>query len=235
MNSSQHTKGRGASNLPPMIWAVVADLEGSRHILNREGFAKRLEEVLTELGQGAEAGKNEWIAPLESTRGLDELSGAVLKPGPALRAYFHLNRSLWPHRFRFALGRGRIDVGLESGQAGSMDGPAFHLAADALDRAKKEGKPLAIAARGAPDSALALAESCAGLHASCVLAWTPRQAAVVSAWLRTRNQKSVAASLGVTQSTISEILAKARLKTIMKAERDLSAFLDWIDENLPGE
>ncbi len=217
-----------------IVWALVADLEGSRALPDRFALARRLEGVLASLRRESARTGAPWLAPLESVRGLDELSGVLHRPGPALQAVFRLTLELWPHRFRFALARGTLDVGLGSGQAGAMDGPAFHRAADALQRARREKLPLALAVPGWPREAGAVIEGALRLHAVLTAAWTPRQAETVRVWRRLNRQREVARALGVTQPTVSEILSKARARELLALEEDLPRHLDWLARTLPA-
>lgn len=212
----------------PLAWALVADLEGSREVADRAALARALETALREIREISGPDARAWIAPLESVRGLDELSGVLSRPGPALAAVFHLARELWPHRFRFALAWGDLDVGFDSGQAGAMDGPAFHRAADALRRARRQRLPLALQVPGWPEEAVALVEDAVRLHTALTAAWTPRQAEVVRTWWRLGPQRQVARHLGIAQSTVSETLAKARARDLRALEEDLPRHLDWL-------
>jgi len=226
-----------------MAWAMVADLEQSRLVENRPALAQHLEEVLAQLRSLAEPGNQmvrgprlqpeAWLAPLESVRGLDELSGVCRQPGPALGAAFHLTLALWPHRFRFALARGPLDIGLETGQAGAIDGIAFHRATDALARARKEKLPFAVAVPEWEEASQAAIEDALRLHRVFVIDWTKRQAQVVQAWYRSETQQEVAHAVGISQPTVSESLDRAHAQELLALEEHLPAHLDWLDTLSP--
>lgn len=217
-------------NLYP-CWVLVADLVGSRRVADRAGLARRLEQSLRELP--GRTGADAWIAPLTSVRGIDELSAVLRRPGPAVAAKLLLDVALWPHRFRFALARGDLDVGLDSGRAEAMDGPAFHRAADALERVRAERRTLALAVDSWPEEVARAVEAAVALHDAVVDTWTQKRARVVDAALRLRErrgegrglQSALALELGVKQPTISQHLAKAHW-------REIEALLDSLPRGL---
>lgn len=238
----------------PALWAMVADLEGSRDLADRPAFAADLRRALARIRRPSTAGPegtgptdpgaarvldhpdagSAWVAPLEAVRGLDELSGVARRPGPALRAAFHLTLALWPHRFRFALARGRLDVGVAGGRASAMDGPAFHRAADALERARRDDLPCAFAVPEWPAAATAGLESSLRLHFLWVADWTARQAEVYRLWRALGVQRDVAERLDVTPSNVSMTLDRAHAHELAANERSFPALLDWLDALAPA-
>ncbi len=243
MKSHYRPKSRCETQEGRPLWAFVADLEQSRKVRNRASLSKQLERELAYLqgdkapgrlaARGHRPQPEAWLAPLESVRGIDELSGVCRTPGVALAAAFHLTLALWPHRFRFALARGPLDVGLETGEAGAIDGPAFHLAADALARAHEEKRPLTFTVPEWEPAAVAALEDAFGLHRAFTKEWTKRQREVVQAWYRHETQHEVAKVLGISQSTVSETLDRAHALELLALETSLPAHLDWLDTLSP--
>lgn len=217
-------------------WVLVADLVGSRQVAERAVLAERLEKALGELP--ARTGSEAWIAPLTSVRGIDELSAVLRRPGPAAAAKLLLDVALWPHGFRFALALGDIDVGLDTGRAEAMDGPAFHRAADALERARAERRSFALAVETWPREVARAVEAAVALQDAVVGAWTETRARVVQVALRLRElrgagrglQSALALELGVKQPTVSQHLAKAHWREIETLLESLPAGLDRLAE-----
>ncbi|MBP7149453.1 MAG: hypothetical protein KBD01_18145 [Acidobacteria bacterium] len=203
-------------------FALVGDLQASRLASDRRRLGARIEKVLRALGRTF---AEDWLAPLVTTRGLDEVSGLLRRPDHAFDVAVALNLELWPRRFRVALAHGAIDVAPGSGDASAMDGPAFHAAADALERARRDDLALAVALPGLAPEAAALVEALARMHHAVVSGWSPRMAAVVAAYRRHGTQAKVADALGITQQAVSKALRSARWPELVAAESALRAWL----------
>ncbi|MBX3321892.1 MAG: hypothetical protein KF757_02760 [Phycisphaeraceae bacterium] len=198
-----------------MHYALIADLIDSRLVKNRAALAERLGQALEELRVGF---ASEWTAALTSTKGIDELSAALVRPDRAFEIAVALNERVWPHRFRWALGCGAIDIGLDSGDAGALDGSAFHRAADALARAKREKMPFAVMVPEAPESLVMLTEAAAAAHGRLMHEWSARQREFVIAARVHETQLGAAEALGVSAQTISRSLSRAGFDLMQRIE-----------------
>src|SRR5437899_7796707 len=132
---------------PPVRFVLVGDMIRSRAVRERRKMAQRVEAQIRLVNR---RWRDAWVAPLTTTRGIDEFSGVLREARPAFDIFVFLNAALHPARFRAALASGTVDVAAQSRDAASMDGPAFHRAADALAQARRRGQPFAIAIEGAP-------------------------------------------------------------------------------------
>lgn len=213
---------------PGRVIALSADLYASREAPRRSALAERIEQVLTAVN---DAHRDEWIAPLESTRGIDEVSAVLRRRKHAFDIIAAVNLALWPQRFRFALADGPLDVTGPS--ASDMDGPAFHGAADALARARDEHLTLAVAFEGTTVAQQRMAESTAELHQTLVAGWTEQIATTIRfrrpPGRAQRTQAEVAAMLGNTQQAVSDSLRRGHLRALIRAEDTLRAWLEEED------
>jgi hypothetical protein len=209
---------------PPPCYVLVADLVASRRAPARRTLGRRLEDVLA-----ACAREFAWRAPLMSTRGLDELSGVLAAPAPAFDVCAWLNEALWPQRFRFALACGGIDVAPDSTAAADMDGPAFHLAADALARARAADLPFAVNLPGRDGAACALIEALGTLHGAMTAQWTPGAARAMLALRQAGTQREAAKALGITQQAISRALRRARQHELDAARTAVRTWLATLE------
>lgn len=200
---------------PPHPIALVADLVSSRTAPNRAVLAERIEATLAQL---ASAAPGAWVAPPRTTRGLDEVSGVLASAGPAFDLALALNEAVWPATFRVAVADGEIDVRAHSGDAGAMDGPAFHRAADALARAESEGIDFALDLSRLAAADRDLVEATAALHASLRSTWKPSRHRAVVARRQYGTQRAAAGALGVTPQTISAALQAAHYESLRRSE-----------------
>jgi hypothetical protein len=136
-----------------------------------------------------------------------------------------LNEEIWPLRFRVAISHGLVDVSENSTNAGDMDGPAFHAAADALLRAKDQDLTFAMSISEWSVADCALAEELARLHSTLMGDWTGARAKIVASYRRLGRQADVAKRLGVTQQAVSAALRKAHLHELVAAEDALRRWL----------
>jgi len=197
------------------VIAISGDLVGSRKAINRTQLAEKIDHVIAGLIEPFSA---HWLAPPMLTRGLDELSAAMDSLLPVFDFGVALNEALWPHRFRLGVGVGLVDIGLETRVAARLDGPAFHLAAEALAEARRTHRPLIIR-HPAADPVLVLSlEALAEAHAALVEGWTPAAARHVPLMRSFGHQVSVAATMGVSQQVVSRTLGRARYRTLRNIE-----------------
>jgi hypothetical protein len=106
-----------------------------------------------------------------------------------------------------------------------MDGPAFHRAGTALERARADDLPFALDLVERTAEATAVAETLARVHAVLMRRWTRAQLAAVRAMEDCRAQLAAAERLGITQQAVSDALRAAGWREVEAAER---ALRDWL-------
>ncbi len=215
-----------------MQYALIADLENSRLVEDRRGLADRLEAALAEL---ASLYADDWLAPIASSKGIDELSSALTRPDRAFEIAVAMNERVWPERFRWALGAGTIDIGLESGDATALDGTAFHRAADALRRARDSRLLFTVSLDGVAAGSLGLIEAAAAAHGEFMADWKQRQHDFVRAARQQPVQLEIARAFGVTPQTVSQSLKRARFDTMVRIEHAIGQRLAEIGSKLGAQ
>ncbi|MAE68916.1 MAG: hypothetical protein CME06_00445 [Gemmatimonadetes bacterium] len=210
------------------VYVLLADLVTSRDVEDRAALRDRLERALVELaGDGAA-----WYAPLVPVKGIDELSGVLAQPSCAFDLALRINLAVWPHRFRFALGQGSIDVAYETRRAPAMDGTAFHRGADGLARARSEGLPFVLVAPAVSSASRGSIEALLAFHDHFMRRWTPRAVNAVRAYRRHGSQRGAAGELGVSQQAVSDALRRAHHTLLVRAE---SAVRDHLAALFPND
>jgi predicted DNA-binding protein (UPF0251 family) len=205
-------------------FVLLGDLVGSRQVADREAFEARAKATLADLATAwPDAG---WVAGPILTRGIDEVAAVLARPRRAFDFAVGLNLAVWPQRFRFALASGTIDIGLEAGNVADMGGTAFHHAADAIARARRDRQPFALALEDCPEATAGLVEAAAALHQAIVVRWTEREAATVRAYRQAGSQAAAAERLGVSQQAVSDAMRRAVASDLARAE---DAIRHWLD------
>lgn len=217
------------------IAAVVKwDLADSRSLEDRTGFERALDDALKELVQEVEPGwwwvgwpeqERAWMREPGRTAGIDEVTAVARTPAVLVEATLVLNALVWPHRFRAGVGFGEIDIG---GKLAEMDGPAFHSAREAIDRARSEDILLALELGDSPaPSGQRLLEGAANAWGRFVAGWTEREYKAVMAYREQGTQVAAAKHLGMTQQGVADALKRANFDTILHLEE---AMRGWIWE-----
>lgn len=210
---------------PPTYLALTLDLVASRELPDRAGVQARLERCAEELG--AELGPD--LAGEVRFNAGDELQALLRTPRRAVHALVRFTDAARPAGLRAGLGLGPVEVGAvppapdRAADIARLDGPCFHRARAALERARRLGawaqlEGSRIAGRDA--AASSLLELLGRLRG----AWTERQAETVAA-ARGRLQKDVAGEFGVSPSVVSEALKAADYDAVQRAEAALAELL----------
>jgi predicted transcriptional regulator len=208
---------------------IVGDLVGSRKISDRRSLARKIRSVINRINKEFQ---KEFYAPL-TLKGMDELSGILKQTRMSYRICRHLNEKLYPHLFRFAIVTGVLDIALDTKDARTMDGPAFHRSADMIRIAKKEDLYYCF------DLKLPLEElnQCLNELTNMIhlirADWTKHQRLVVDLYQKRGNQKKVAKRLGITQQAVSDAIQQAHWKELKRVEEFIDRILEGNYINKP--
>lgn len=209
---------------------IVGDLVGSRKISDRRRLAGKIRSVIDRIDKEFQ---KEFYAPLTLTRGMDELSGVLKQPRMSYRICRLLNEEVYPHLFRFAIVTGVLDIALDTKDAGTMDGPAFHGSADMIRRAKKENSYYCFNLKFPLEELNQCLNELTNLIHLIRADRTRHQRLVVDFYEKVGNQKAVAKRLGVTQQAVSDTLQQAHWKVLRRVEKFIDRILERDDINKP--
>lgn len=193
---------------------ILGDLIASREAPSREQRADSLRRTVDDI---AARYRSEFHAPLTLSRGIDEVSGVLYHPRHSYRICLELNDAIGFSSFRFAVAVGALDVGVESGEAPRMDGPAFHAAADLMEKAKQQGRLYLFDLERCGETTQRLLNEVAHLASLLSADWSDHQREVGNLYRRLGSQKEVARELDVTQQAVSKTLRRMRWHDYMEA------------------
>jgi len=207
------------------VAVVIGDLIRSKKIAARAEVQRRLRKTLEKINRTYH---DSILARLMVTRG-DEFEG-VLEDAKACYVVFEdIERELHPIRIRGGIGVGRIDTEF-SEIATEMDGPAFHLAREALARVKGKKSGLLVCSGDQEiDKPL---NSILSLFWAVKGGWTERQREVANFYLShgAPTHAEVAEHFGVSQPAITKILSAAHLEAVNDARKFLTHRLSALGE-----
>ncbi len=220
--------------MPRSLQAYVlnADLRTSRKVTDRNAWQRELADATSAVKRRIDQRQPPEVPVarrhLQPVKGIDELVGVYEKPSIAISVAWELNLRIAPRGFRFGLGFGTIDVGLDSDRNSELDGTAFHRAADAISRAREEGLSLAISADGINLHPLQMAEMLFTLVDQTIRTWKPASLDVARAWMLREPgevQSDIAAALGVSQQAVSKAIRRTHARQILDSLRSIEAWL----------
>jgi len=190
--------------------AVIGDIVASRDVEDREQLQQRLRQSLRGVN---DTFSGEIVSEFVLTTG-DEFQGLLCRLEGLVRILRTLRVGLHPQEVRFGLGLGVLDTQLQP-QAIGMDGPCFHRARDAIERAAARGTPLEMNV-GSQQPAL---EIYSLLYGELRRGWTLKQREVVDLAAQGLEGVEIAHKLQISPSAVSQHLHAAGFPAISEATR----------------
>lgn len=204
-------------NDEPRWLALLADLVGSRRVADRAAVQRRMLETVEALNTRY---ADDLAAPLAVSRG-DEVQGLFARRDAVVPVIVELADALHPVEWCCGVGWGGLSTPLGA-EVVRLDGPAFHGARAALERAQGGGRWLAVEGIGSATGQVL--ESLFALMQALRHRWTDRQIEFIRA-ARGALQKDVAARYDVSPSTVSESLKAAGFGAVQEGEAAAAALL----------
>jgi hypothetical protein len=208
--------------------AIIGDVLRSRASSERanlqEQFKKALQLVNERYG-------DDLVAPFDLIRG-DECEALFIQPSAAYRAAIDIQQEILPARICFGIAMGTLDTPLpkakkETPDVGQLDGPAFHLAREAVEASHKsshERSFVPIQFTGLPASGLFLNP--------CMLAigllydrMTDRQREVFETYRRLGTMEKVQDALSISKSSVHKALEAVDYETVLEIENRIAELL----------
>lgn len=210
-------------------YVVLGDVVQSRDIDARSEFQNQLEGGCRRVNEQFERGI---AAEFELLKGTDELGGALHTPVDVYDIVRTFTEEIRPHRIRWAVAFGEVDVGWASRDISKMDGPAFHRSDELLNTVEQE-KLLFDMETNAERLDTSISDEI-NLLLLRRQEWTERQREMIEAYRECGTQQNVAKSLGVTQQAVSKALNKAAWPMIESIEERLRDTLEELDRQSAG-
>lgn len=195
--------------------AVIGDVVGSRRVADRSQLQQKLGGALTAINQRFAASV---AASFVMTIG-DEFQGLLSSADGLIQLLAQLNAAVHPVELRLGIGIGGLTTPLRP-EAVGMDGPCFHRARTAIERARDRGTPVEVEA----SERHAVFEVYSLLFGRLRDHWTDRQRQVHYLAASGMEGKAIAQRLGISPSAVSQHLRAADSAAIHEASRD------WVEE-----
>ncbi|WP_111655946.1 SatD family protein [Isoalcanivorax indicus] len=204
---------------------LIADIQDSRHLPDRQAVQTRLQDTLTTLN--AAAPPDLLVSPYTITLG-DEFQAVMTRADRALADIITVMGALHPVQLRFALATGALDTPVNPDQAIGMDGPAFHAAREAIEHLKAADERLAIVHTGeSPDPQLdTLVTGTVGLLGHHLGKWKPSRLSVLTARLHGDSVTTIATRLGMSEQAVYKNMRAGELEHVITLFRTLTTLIN---------
>lgn len=209
--------------------AIIGDLRHSRRIRSRAELQRRLIATAEDLNKGEPDRllQQAMATPVAMTAG-DEFQSLLSAGWPVAEIIERMMDSARPAQFTFGIGLGAITTDLSPSVA-LIDGPAFHNARSALEKARRERVTGSAKGFGLVDD-LAIG-AILGLTGSVRAKWTTRQQYFIEQIRLGKGQSEIAEEEDISPSVVSESLNTAAFRPY---EIGRAALLLLLDRHLPG-
>jgi hypothetical protein len=220
---------------PSLKWVLIGDMVRSRRVRSRPDVRSRIDRALARANQ---AFPEALWAPLRLIKGIDEFSGVLNTPEPVFEILTLLNLEVHPLRFRMAAAHGEVRALSRDRDAGKMDGSAFFLASEALERARRERMPLGLATiPGDPARLLAdAAEAIAALDSSIRDRWPAAVREIAGLMSGARDpaltQQQVGRRTRRSQQAVSRAAVRGRFKDLGRARSAIRKLLAGLSQRV---
>jgi len=132
--------------------------------------------------------------------------------------------ALHPDQVRFSLGLGNITTDLNLEQSLGMDGPAFYLAREGIDRLKDSGDLFHL--DGLPENCALLAEGSLRLLSQRIQRWEANRFAILHGLLVGDPVKTIATRLSVSEQAVYKNIRSGGLEAVIQVLSSLTKMLD---------
>lgn len=202
--------------------AAIGDLVGSRKMDDRSSVQERLRQAINQVNEEL---AESLAAPIKLTGG-DEWKVLVDNSPRVVDAIDRMSDTVHPAQARWGIGWGKLDTPL-SRDVGALDGPCFHHARAAIEKAATERSWVRVKGFSPLHNEVltALFDTLGALRAS----WTDHQVDYIRA-VRGRTQKEAAQKLGISRTGVVKGLGRANYTEYRRGLDALRSLLATYDE-----
>jgi len=198
---------------------IIGDVSGSKQLSGRNRYQTQLF-MKSAIVQINEEFHEHIEAPLTITKG-DEFQGLLTNLEAAFRIVLALEKLTFPTRLRFGIGIGNV-YKMGGRLPIEMDGPAFHFAREAINRAKNEQRNLCYAS-ATPDARLI--DQILKWMDLTTSKWKSEKMQTIVLHRLGYSQKQMEKEIGISQSAISQNLKSENVKAVMQSEQLVENYL----------
>ncbi|MFL0419806.1 SatD family protein [Micrococcus luteus] len=202
----------------PQAAAVIADIVGSRRLPDREGAQEQILAAFAAAEQAVPPLRPAWASVG------DEFQALHRTWEEAVRATARVSLALPPRlEVRFGIGLGERRVLDDGGGDGIEDGTAWYRAREAVERAHARADGAATAFAGADPSLTAAVDGLVLLRDHVIGRLKARERRLAAALLAGATQTEAARAERITQSAVSQAVARSGIDRLLELDAGLAA------------
>ena len=197
---------------------VIADIVASRAVINRRELQESLVCVLDDLNrQRGDA----LVSPYTVTLG-DEFQAIYRHASGLFADLWRISAALHPVCLRYSIALGELATPVNKKQALGMDGPAFHIARDGIEQARKLEAMFRV---GGAMSELELINDSLMLISHLARGWNSNRFGIEAGLSAGKPVKEISKEVGISASAVYKNINAAALETITAITRDIELAL----------
>lgn len=201
--------------------AIIGDIVASRSVPDREVFQRHFIQHVEALNHAPWRLPGDLASPFTVTLG-DEFQALYTDPARIMLDVWELAANLAPTALRVSIAIGELTTDTNTEAAIGMDGPAFHLARDGMDRLLKPRKQrLCITA----DPPLPLEHAAAALIGELVAKFKPLRIRILARHARGEPVAEIASALNTTPQNIYRHMDTGMIQNLSQLGLELGAAL----------
>lgn len=191
---------------------IIGDIVQSKEIIKRKSLQRKFHNILAKINKDF---SSQIVSKFVVTIG-DEFQGVLKDLSQSYEIIDAVQEMFYPVKLRFGVGQGRITTQVKKTAIG-MDGPVFHNARNAVEKAKNQNKSIVFQVQPKQrDIALnSIALAISGLKQS----WTERQFEAVKFYKKYGIQAKAAKAMRIDRTTLTKMLKAAKWELIAELEK----------------
>lgn len=198
--------------------ALIADIVGSRKLINRGAVQRRLKGVLDDLN----ANPDQLASPYTITLG-DEFQAVFTGADRLFPDIFAIMAAVHPVELRFSIAVGPLETPINPDQAIGMDGPVFYRARDLLEQMKEQDRVLDVAGLTDADGLL---NAALGLFNHQVRKWRANRLDILQRLLQGWEVAAIADHLDITEQSVYKNIREGALESAIQLIHALTGRLN---------
>lgn len=203
------------------VICVIGDLVDSRKTSRRAELQTTLQQALEDINRTS---RDHLLSPCTITLG-DEYQAVYRDAGTLFTDFCTLLERTNPERVRFSVGVGALSTPVNPERALGMDGPAFHVAREAMQSTfKRSGSLFSI--RSAGQEPPAWMEPALALVSHEVRGWKATRFSIFRQFLSQVDPKGMAKDIGITQTAVYKNIQSGALEPMMRLLQEVAHWLD---------
>ncbi len=209
---------------------VIGDIVSSRKVEKRNDLQQKLLDVFN--GLNASDNENHLVSPYTITLG-DEFQAVYEKADHLFLDSIRILEETIPQKIRFSFGIGEISTELNRRQSIGMDGSAFYLAREGIEKLKETRGSYKFNIYGLEDPKLEkLYNNILMIFSNLLEGWNSNRYTILRSTIAGKAVKEIARDLSITEAAVYKNISDGNIREMMAI---LETMINHINEKVLGK